>query len=116
AWFIRDQANLYTSDTSNFRVWYAHAQANAPAIAPVVETVPTPTPSFVVNSSTQESAVVTISTIVLDSQLKAPSSQRVSLSSLKTENDDVALLAMSLLPTMLLVGAITFSVARRKFN
>jgi hypothetical protein len=114
AWFVRDGANLYTSDTSNFRVWYAHAEADAPAIAPVADVVPTATPSAVVDASTQESAPVTLSTFSLDGKLKLPSSQEVSLSSLKTENDDVGLLAMSLLPTLILVGGISLVIARRK--
>jgi hypothetical protein len=55
-WFVRDEANLFNSDTSNYKVWYAHAQSAAPYIQPVVVAMPTPMPSHNLETSSQETS------------------------------------------------------------
>lgn len=107
-WFVRDEANLFNPDTTNYRVWYARGQSAAPYVAPVAVPIPTPVPSTVLETALQETLPLTLSTHLLDERLKQPAEQEVTLGSLMTENDDIMLLTMSLLPVTLLLGVITF--------
>lgn len=111
AWFVRDQADLYSSGNSKYRVWYAHSQSGAPAIAAVA--LPVPTPTITIDASAQVTSTKVESTPVPDhSSWKRPA-QMASIEPLKTENDDVALLGLSLVPTCLLLG-LFFIIAWRK--
>jgi hypothetical protein len=113
AWFVRDQANLY-GDTTNYRVWYARGESSAPYIAPVAVAIPTPTNEIDVDVSIQETIPVTVPSKMLDESLRQPTNELASLDDLMTENDDISLLVMSLLPTMFLMGLVTLIRRRRK--
>lgn len=113
-WFVRDQENLFTADTTNYKVFYACGQSAAPYIQPVAIAVPTPTPNFNIDISSQEVVTATAPSVLLDERLRQPAEQSVSIDTLKTENDDITTLAKSLVPATLVVGLITFFLYRRK--
>lgn len=106
-WFVRNQGNLNDpGETSQYKIWYAHGQSQAPAITPALPPTPTVTPS----PTTIPELLVT-STPTVDPALKQVSSVPVgAIDSIYTDNDDLLLLAQSLIPTVLILVLVVVGV------
>jgi hypothetical protein len=98
-WFQRDRANIFNSDGGKYQVWYAQAELDSPAIAPVpwptlpprAEVVSTPTPSGPKPTNTPQPLLFTTQ--------EAPQT-------FYKENDYLMIALFSILPVALLVGGV----------
>lgn len=104
-WFVRDQASIFLSEAGNYEVFYARSLADSPALAPAALVAPTPEAAAAVETPiVQEQAIPTLA-LTLAPAAKTPPPDTMSVEKLRTENDDVLLLLLSLLPaTAVLVG------------
>jgi hypothetical protein len=116
-WFVRDQATIWQSDLGKYQIWYAHGSASAPYVDPVSWPTPTPTPTpqkIISTTSTPTPKPSPTATPTLDpsaAQLVVP--ERVA-SSIYTDNDEVILLGISLLPAILIIGIVVSIVLRQR--
>jgi hypothetical protein len=114
-WFVRDQADIWNSDNSHYRIWYARKELNAPALPTVMPTISTMTPMqpdvAVLTPTLTPATALDISLPTLSPDEKLPSKATYS------ENDYVAILAKSLAPAVLLfvsIGLILLFLRRRR--
>lgn len=115
-WFVRDEATLWQSDLAKYKVWYARGSSSAPATAPVAWPTPTPTPTPIIqilSTSTPTPKPSPTATPTLD-----PAVARIAVpdgisGSIYTDNDEVLLLAASLLPAILIIGIVFFVLRQR---
>ncbi len=120
-WFVRDAENLFNSDAGNYQVWYAASTTDSPAIAPVaVPDIPPPTP----NPNAGKGSLTAISTptsqirpVAVDNAT-APQVASVLLpNNIRSENDEVILLALAIAPVvaaiLLVVGLFALRQRRR---
>lgn len=113
-WFVRDAATIWQSDIAKYKVWYARGSSASPAVTPVPWPTPTPTLTPVIQNaptSTPTPRPSPTATPTLD-----PAIARVVVSdgvagSIYTDNDEVVMLAASLVPAIVIIG-IVFIVLR----
>ncbi len=117
-WFVRDAETLWQSDLAKYKVWYARGFADAPAIAPIPWPTPIPTPTppemEIPPTMTPTPRPSPTATATLDPsavQLVIPAG---ATGSIYTDNDEVVLIGASLLPAILIIGAVIFIVLRQR--
>jgi hypothetical protein len=114
-WHVRDEAHLWDTDHGQYRIWYAHGQSQAPAIAPVIWPTPTATPTAnAMFATTPTSAPSPTPSPTLDPGLSRAIIAPDAVGSLYTESDDLMLLAESLIPAALLVAVVMVGVHLRR--
>ena len=114
-WFVRDAENLFNSDAGNYQVWYATRTTNSPAIAPVaVPDIPPPTPPPVLDQPLVVALPTSQIKPVVVEQIALP--QDALLPNIRSENDEVLLIALATLPVLALVAAAAgvFALQRRR--
>jgi hypothetical protein len=112
-WFIRDKANVWSSDTGKYEIWYTRGSSSAPAVAPISWPTPTPTPTSVAAATPTLTPVPTaIPTQIptLDPSLTQISAPADVTTSIYSDNDEVLLLAKSLLPAALIIVVVVVTV------
>ena len=104
-WFVRDQASIFLSEAGKYEVYYARGLADSPPIAPVSLSTPTPEAQVAREEISDPGAAVPTIALTLAPAAKTPPPDTLSVEKLRTENDDVLLLLLSLLPaTAVLIG------------
>lgn len=115
-WFVRDAENLFNSDAGNYRVWHSTSTTNSPAVAPVaVPEIPPPTPMVTVDrASALPTATSQIIPVAVENAAP-PEYAGPLLPNLRSENDEVLVLLMSIGPVLLVVigAAAVFALRRR---
>jgi hypothetical protein len=109
-WFVRDQSHIYDSDHGNYQVWYADATASAPEEMPVA--IPTLTPGPPATTTETAPTPTSIATSTPD-----PALEKIPINSggpLSSENDDVLMILVSLVPALVLVAAVVVGVQIRR--
>jgi hypothetical protein len=114
-WFVRDAENIFNSDAGNYHVWYAGSTANSPALAPVdVPEIPPPAPAvdavvaIVIPTPTSQIVPVSVDDI-------ARPSATLLMPNIRSENDEVLLLLLSIGPVVMMVAlAAVFLMQRRR--
>jgi len=102
-WFVRDFAHISDSDRGEYRVWYKHGIADAPALPTrVYPTVPSYTPS--VETSTPKVKETSTPTAIPLGDLKDPPIQVNSTA----ENFYLSLFGLVLIPCVLLIAIVVF--------
>lgn len=116
AWFVRDEANIFNSDNGNYGVWYAHSRSAAPRQERLELPTPPPTPISTMLSQPQYDDGAETASQVVSSALTmvAVPTQVASIASLKTEMDELALLAKSTLATLCLIWVVLIIHRRRQ--
>jgi hypothetical protein len=105
-WFNRDFAHINDSEGGKYQIWYNHGVASASAVAPISWPTPTPTPTpATIPTPTLIPTVVPtpipIGTLAPDlAQLAVPLGAKTGIYS---DNDDVLVVAVSLLPAILII-------------
>lgn len=111
-WFVRPKAQIWTGG-GDYQIWYARGSSSAPAIAPVEWPTSTPTPISaiaVVATPTLASTVTPSPTPTLDPSLLQVSIPDGANTSIYSDNDEVLLLAQSLLPAILIIVIVVATV------
>lgn len=104
-WFVRNAEAIWESEGATaFKIWYAKGITSAPAIAPLAPVTPTIVTNVVSNLSPTLETSDVVTTPRGAAFANAPI-QADALDTLKTENDDLAMLALSLAPVLLVVAA-----------
>lgn len=99
-WFVRSSTDVFRSDSGNYEVYYSRSVTESPAVAPITPPAGAPAAPAVVSSAQlakTEAAGALVRLPPIDP------GRRVSLDRVMTENDDVLLLGLSVLPALLLV-------------
>lgn len=110
-WFVRDKASIFLSEAGKYVVYYARATADSPALAPSLPPAPATTAATVVEEAT--ALPVESPSPALEEAQRAPPQQEASLDTVQSENDEVLLLLLSLLPVAAIFAAIAVWRSRR---
>lgn len=99
-WFVRDEENIWLSESGRYEVWYAWRTIDAPRIAPSPwsTVTPTPTPGLGRASLGRDAVTATPDPALLAVPLAG--------GSVYSENDETQLIGLSLLPALFLAGGI----------
>lgn len=106
AWYTADNVFGTEAIDSDFRVWYSRGSSTSPALAPVVLPTPQPSPSPTSTPSALEGLPTPPSV--------NPNPITIAQGSLRTEVDDYALIAVSVVPALLLFSVVILIAARRR--
>lgn len=115
-WFVRGAKNLNNSDAGDFSVFFAERTINAPATAPVelaVSSIPTTDMSATGGDSSVANADPSVPLIsvppVIDADAPESTIQDAVLGQeITSENDEVFLLVIAVLPVLLVIASIGF--------
>jgi hypothetical protein len=113
AWFNRDKAHIYASDGGKYQVWYTHGVTSAPALTAITWPTPTPAPAIVVGTTPTATSLPTATPTAiptLDPSLLQVSVPDGANTSIYSDNDEVLLLAQSLLPAILVIVIVVVTV------
>ncbi len=110
-WFVRDEAHIFDSDNQRYQIWYASTQVDAPAIRParLATATPSPTPE---PAAPQLSVTEPAATVAPRPEIASgppPDHQLID-----SEMAALRLIAMSLLPAVLFVGAAIVGIRIRR--
>jgi hypothetical protein len=111
-WFVRPEAQIWNGG-GDYQIWYARGVSAAPAIGPVAWPTPTVTPTSAIaalSTPTPASTATPTPIPTLDSSLSQLSVPVEATSSIYTDNDEVLLLAKSLIPSLLIVVIVIIGV------
>lgn len=112
-WFNRDKAHIFSSEGGKYQIWYDHGLAAAPAVAPLAWPTPTPSPTPATATTPTVTPVPTTTpspTPTLDPSLAQVSIPDGTTTSIYGDNDEVFLLAKSLLPAALIIVVVIVAV------
>ncbi len=116
-WFVRDKAHIWDSDNQRYQIWYSRGSSTAPAVAPIVWPTSTPTPTseiLVMPTRTPTPKPSPTSVPTLDPAQAQISIPPGTLGSIYTDNDEITLLLMSLVPTLLVIGVVAIIVTMKR--
>jgi hypothetical protein len=116
-WFVRDAANVWKSESGQYKVWYARAAFSAPPATPVVWPTPTqtPTPKAVTSPVPMPSpTLLPTLTPTLDPGLTQASVPAGAIDSIYTDMDEITSLVISLVPAGLVIVAVVIGIRIRR--
>jgi hypothetical protein len=108
-WFVRDQADIWKSDTGRYTVWYTREQVNAPAVPTVIPTY-LPTATITPLNDPMPTATTPVPQAVPTLSINEKQPQHV----IYTENGYVGLLAKAIVPSLLFVLVVMMVVIIRR--
>lgn len=100
-WFVRDQE---FTEGGQYKIWYSRRDLLAPALTPAPTFTPSPPPA----------PTATLIVEPTRTPLRLPDLQTVDTSGLYTENDDVGIWLLSLLPALVIIGGVAVVVYIRR--
>ncbi len=109
-WFVRGQAHIWDSDSSQYKVWYSHVTIQATGLKPN----PRPTPAPDIISTPVPTPILLPTPTPISPTLAAALNSPVSNFDIYSEYDDMFMMAKSLLPGLLLLGLVVFFIKGRR--
>jgi hypothetical protein len=109
-WFVRGQAHIWDSDSTNYQVWYSHVTIQATALKPN----PRPTPAPDIISTPAPTPILLPTPTLISPTLAAALNSPVSNFNITSEYGDMLMMAKSLLPGLVLLGLVVILVIGRR--
>jgi hypothetical protein len=115
-WFVRGADDAFDSESGDYRVYYSQGVSGSPALEAADDVVETSAPVLLpLSAGSVETDTSSTSEQLTEEQLREPS-RSISVAGLMSENDDVLLLALSLLPAAFVLTLAMVWQRRRKMR